>query len=72
MSFVALQCELFLVVSFVAVHHDLFLAVLLVSVQYGCFWQRHFVTGQCELSSNVICYCASGTIYGSVICYRAM
>ena len=32
-SFVALQCELFLVVSGVAVYYELFLAALFVSVQ---------------------------------------
>ena len=36
-SFVALQCELFLVVSCVAVYYELFLAALVVSGQYGLF-----------------------------------
>ena len=36
MSFVALQCELF-VVSCVAGYYELFLAALFVSVQYGLF-----------------------------------
>ena len=36
-SFVALQCKLFLVVLGVAAYYERFLAALFVSVQYGLF-----------------------------------
>ena len=66
MSFVALQCELFLVLSCVAVQYGLFLAVSFCSTVSGsviCYCASGAVSG------CVICYCASGAVSGSVICY---
>ena len=78
MSFVALQYELFLVVSFITVYYELFLAALFVSVQYGLFLVVSFVAvpyscfWQCYLLGNVsyiwqrTLLCAICTVSGGV------